>query len=316
MKTLLLAAALAFAPAALSAQTTPPVPSAPVQQPAPASQVPLPDANPALWAVRDDDTTIYLFGTFHMLDGRPWFDDEIRRAFDASSEVVLEAIVPENASELQSLIMQYAVDPQGRSLSARLNAEQNAALGRVLQTIGASANAFDRLEPWYVAISMPVIAAQQLGISGENGPEGVITRAARARSIPISELEGMEWQLRLFDGMPEEQQLAFLRQSLDEFDTIREVLQPMLAAWSDGDVERMQQLLEQSSEQDPGLMQFLITDRNRTWTGWIQERMARPGTVFLAVGAAHLTGSDSVQDLLRARGLRAERVPHVEAPAS
>jgi uncharacterized protein YbaP (TraB family) len=86
----------------------------------------------------------------------------------------------------------------------------------------------------------------------------------------------------------------------------------MLAAWSEGDVERLRRIMMQSSDQDPALLRFLITDRNRTWAGWIQERMARPGTVFLAVGAAHLTGDDSVQNLLRARGLRAERVPHVE----
>ena len=160
MKTLLLAAALAVTPAAASAQTPPSAPAAPAPQTAPASQVPLPDANPALWVVRDDDTTIYLFGTFHLLDGRPWFDDEVRTAFDASSEVVLEAIIPENPAELQPLVMRYAVDPQGRRLSARLNAEQNAALGRVLQTLGAPANAFDRLEPWFV-ITMPAIAAQR-----------------------------------------------------------------------------------------------------------------------------------------------------------
>jgi hypothetical protein len=154
-----------------------------------------------------------------------------------------------------------------------------------------------------------------MGISSDNGPEGVITRAARARNIPVSELEGIEWQLRLFDGMPEEMQLRQLRQSLDELDQIRETLQPMLAAWSEGDVERLQRIMMQSSDQDPALLRFLITDRNRTWAGWIQERMARPGTVFLAVGAAHLTGNESVQNLLSARGLRAERVPHVETAA-
>ena len=77
-----------------------------------------------------------------------------------------------------------------------------------------------------------------MGINAENGPEGVIIRAARARGIPVSELEGLEWQLRMFDGMPEEQQLSSVRQALDNFDAIRETLQPMLAAWSEGDVER------------------------------------------------------------------------------
>ena len=37
------------------------------QTPAPAA---LPDADPAIWVVKDPDTTIYLFGTFHALDGK------------------------------------------------------------------------------------------------------------------------------------------------------------------------------------------------------------------------------------------------------
>ena len=45
--------------------------------------------------------------------------------------------------------------------------------------------------------------------------------------------------------------------------------------------------------------------------------MARPGTLFIAVGAGHLAGRDSVQAVLAEAGLRAERVPHREArPAS
>ena len=162
MKKLLLAAALAFAPAAApprraaGARRTGSAPRPP--------QAPLPDADPALWVVRDDDTTIYLFGTFHLLDGRPWFNDEVRTAFDASHELVLEAIIPENPAELQPLLMRYAVDPQGRSLSARLTPEQNAALGRALPTIGAPADAFDRFEPWFVAMTLTAVAAQQLGI--------------------------------------------------------------------------------------------------------------------------------------------------------
>jgi uncharacterized protein YbaP (TraB family) len=35
----------------------------------------------------------------------------------------------------------------------------------------------------------------------------------------------------------------------------------------------------------------------------------RPGTVFVAVGAAHLAGPDSVQAQLRAHGTPVERLP-------
>ena len=86
--------------------------------------------------VRDDDTTIYLFGTFHLLDGRPWFNDEVRTAFDASNELVVEVIIPEDPAELQPVILRYAVDPQGRKLVPAADAEQNAALGRALAALG------------------------------------------------------------------------------------------------------------------------------------------------------------------------------------
>ena len=69
--------------------------------PAPGAAPALPDAEPAMWVVKDADTTIYLFGTFHALDGkRDWFNDEVRAAFDASLDVVLEVLTPENPAEL------------------------------------------------------------------------------------------------------------------------------------------------------------------------------------------------------------------------
>ena len=112
IRSVLLAAALGLAPCPAAAQAAPPAP-APAAAPAAAAAAPLPDADPALWVVRDADTTIYLFGTFHLLDGRPWFNDEVKAAFDASDELVMEAILPENPAALRPMVMRYAVDPHG-----------------------------------------------------------------------------------------------------------------------------------------------------------------------------------------------------------
>src|SRR3954462_6958770 len=302
---LLLAAVLAFTPAALLAQPAPPAPAA-----RPAAAAPLPDANPALWVVRDADTTIYLFGTFHLLDGRPWFNDEISTAFDASQELVMEAILPDNPAPLQPLILHYAVDPS-RTLSSRLTPAQNAALAHALNGVHIPPAAFDRFEPWFVSMTLTVLGAQQLGISGEAGPETILTDAAHARHMPIAELEGMETQLRMLDAMPEPMQLELLDQTLKENDEIAAKLAPMLAAWSAGDVERLAALSnEDETEQDRALHRLLFTTRNANWAHWVEERMARPGIVFVAVGAGHLAGADSVQAVLAAHGLRVERVPH------
>jgi uncharacterized protein YbaP (TraB family) len=284
-----------------------PLPALAQAAPAPTAET-LPDSNPALWAIRDDDTTIYLFGTFHLLDGRPWFNDEIRAAFDASDELVIEAIIPDDPAELQPLILRHALSREGPPLSQRLTAEQNAALARALAPLGAPPAAFERFKPWFVAITLATAAAQQLGINAEQGAEKILTAAARERDMPVAALETIEFQMSLFDGLPDEQQLAMLQDALDNVEALPGTLAPMLAAWSAGDVERLVEIINRHGVDDPELHRALFTQRNANWTDWIAERLQRPGTVFLAVGAGHLAGDDSVQTMLAARGIASERV--------
>lgn len=310
MKTWAFLTALAFAAAPVPAQQPAPAAAPAAQQ---AQAAPMEDADPALWVVRDEDTTIYLFGTFHLLDGRPWFNDEVKTAFDASAELVLEAILPENPASLQPMVIRYAIDPEGRTLSSRLTAEENAAFNAAIAPLGAPAGAFDRFEPWFATLTLANVAAQRLGVQAANGPEQVLSIAARERGMPVGELEGFEYQFQLFDRLPEAQQLAQLRQTLESFDEIAGKLGPMLTAWSRGDVDGLVTLLNESEAEDPELHRIVFTDRNRNWAEWIQERMARPGTVFIAVGAGHLAGNDSVQAFLQQRGIASARVPNESA---
>ena len=325
MRTIFLIAMLALLPAfacdqpqqAPTANQANSAAPAPAPRPAPA---PLPganrDADPALWVVRDADTTIYLFGTIHMLDGRTWFNDEVKRAFDSSRELVLEARLPDDPSSLRAMVLQYALDPRGPTLSSRLTPAQNAALNRALGSVGVPQGALDHMEPWFVTLTLSAAMIQQLGLSPENGPETILTRAAQARHIPIGELEGMEHQIRIFDAMPATLQMTQLSQTLDELDHVAEKFQPLLTAWSTGDANRLSAIIaaeENESADDRTLHRVLFTDRNNAWAAWIQQRLARPGTVFIAVGAAHLAGPDSVQAALRARGVRSARVPQVVA---
>ena len=312
MKKLLLAAVMAFAAAPAWSQSAPaPAPAAPAQA------APLPDADPALWVVRDADTTVYLFGTFHLLDGRPWFNDEVKTAFDASQELVVEVLLPEDEAQQQALmlpiVMRYAIDPQGRTISSRLTEAQNAELNRVLGGAGVPQGALDRFEPWFVTLTLVNLAAQQLELNPQNGPEAVLRRAAAARNLQEGELETIESQIRIFDNMSEEDQLKGLREALDDTSEMSRKLAPMLDAWSRGDAERLAALMNEDLTEDRTLYDAIFTNRNANWARWIRERMARPGTVFVAVGAGHLAGRGSVQDQLQELGIGSERVPRTEA---
>lgn len=293
MRKLLLAAALA-------AVATPALPEAPAARP---------DADPAMWAVRDDDTTIYLFGTFHLLEGRhDWFNEEVRAAFDRSSELVLEFVPPDNAAELQPVIARYAVDPSGRPLSQRLPAPLARRLGAKLSQLGMPANTYEALEPWFVAMALVNAAAARLGITGENGTETILMAAARERRMPVGGVETVESQLEILDSMAAPLQVKQLDQTIRDLDRLSEIYGPMTEAWATGDAERVFQIMHAHLRETPDLYRAMMVDRNARWTGWIRERMARPGTVFLAVGTGHLAGPDSVQAMLARHGLRAERV--------
>jgi hypothetical protein len=134
--------------------------------------------------------------------------------------------------------------------------------------------------------------------------------------MPIGELEGFELQLRLFDAMSDADQLAFLHETLRELNRGSSKLRPLLDAWSRGDVARIARLIAPERGDNPRLRRILFTDRNSNWTHWIQDRLQRPGAVFIAVGAAHLAGPGSVIEDLRRAGIRVERVPHVTVPAA
>ena len=268
-----------------------------------------PDADPAMWVLKDDDTTIYLFGTFHGLDGKTdWFNDEVKAAFDASDEVVVEAIMPEDQAAMQPLIVKYAVDASGKTLTSKLSAEMKTKYEKTMAGIGILAQAFEPLEPWFVTMALTAVAGQKIGLKPEHGADVTITRAAKAAGKNVAELEGAEWQLSLFDKMPEDKQIVQLGQTLDAVPEMGPQLTQMLASWSKGDVEALATMMNASLKETPELYKMIFSDRNATWADWIQKRMDQPGTVFLAVGAGHLAGQDSVQDMLAKKGLKAEKV--------
>jgi uncharacterized protein len=278
----------------------------------------LPDADPAMWVVRDEDTTIYLFGTFHLLDGKTaWFNDEVRQAFDQSQEVVFEVPMPgseaEMAQAMQPLIMRYAIDQSGRKISAELTEEENRKLGAALAEIGAPAAAMDNFEPWFVTLSLSSVLAKRLGLNANSGAETVIQAAARGRNLPISGVETLESQMQVFDGLPRAAQVVQLKDTLESMDEMQGQLREMLAVWNSGDAAGMERLMNEGLREDPALRRALLENRNRAWAEWIDQRLDRPGVVFMAVGAGHLVGPDSVQVFLRQRNIGSERVPQLTA---
>lgn len=302
LKTLAAACSLLpLAPYALAAET---VPSAP----APAAVT---DADPALWVVKDEDTTIYLFGTVHVLKpGLGWFDEAVRDAFDKSGELMLEIVLPDDPAEAAQTMIPMAIDQSGKTLSSRLDPDQLKAYQAALESVGIPAQQFDMFEPWFPAITLSVLPLTKLGYDPEQGAEKQLTRFAKEAGKPISAFETLTEQLGFFDSLPEASQVAFLGAVVRDFDKLGPTLDTLVVQWAKGDTEALAATMNESLAATPELAEALLYNRNARWAEAIEARMDRPGTVFVAVGAGHLAGEKSVQDYLKERGLTAERIEY------
>jgi len=274
--------------------------------PAPAAT----DADPALWVVKDKDTTVYLFGTIHVLKpGLTWFDEAVKTAFDRSGELVLELVKPADA-EMQQLVMTQGINPAGPTLTEQLPEGKRAAYLKALTDTGLPAGAFDRMKPWLAGVTLSLIPIQKAGYNPANGPEEVLAAAAKAQNKPVTGLETAAQQIGYFGSLSQAAQVQFLTSTVDELPKASETLGRMVSDWSRGDPAALAAVMNETLKDSPEVARVLLTDRNVRWAEWIRARMAKPGTVFVAVGAGHLAGPDSVQAQLAKLKVQAERVAY------
>lgn len=268
-----------------------------------------PDGSPALWVLRDADSTIYLFGTVHIL--RPetaWHSDTVDQAFASADRVIFEITNPDDQAAAMPLIQRYGIDME-TPLSSRLTAEEQAKLDTAAGDMGMTGAMLEPMRPWLAGLTLSMAPLAKAGYDPQSGVELVLRARALEAGKPISGLETMEEQIQMLAGMSEEGEMAFLRSVLEDYEKATVELDRLVAAWAAGDVEALEEIgvtpMREESEQ---FYQTLLVKRNANWAGQIDTLMEGEGVIFIAVGSAHLAGDDSVQALLEQRGYTVERV--------
>lgn len=266
-------------------------------------------ATPALWAVKDADTTIYLFGTVHVM--KPdidWFHGDIKRAFDRSDELVLEIIEPDDPNAIGVTMTGTALAKDGVKLSDRLTPDARTKYQAAMDANGLPWRTFDMFNPWMSGMALSVAPLAKLGYKNDLGAEKILRSAAEAAGKKVVALETVEQQVGFFASLPMAQQVQFLNATVDGLPDMESEFGDLLRYWQAGQPDKLAKSMNESLEATPELAQVLLTGRNANWAKWIKARLDQPGTVFVAVGAGHLAGKGSVQDQLKTLGLRARRL--------
>ncbi|HEX5257144.1 MAG TPA: TraB/GumN family protein [Sphingomicrobium sp.] len=260
-------------------------------------------AEPALWKVKGAHATVYLFGTIHTLHAdTKWHSPKIDRAFGSAGTLYEEVENVDDPSVLQPLIAKYGLDP-AHPLSGHLDDSGKSKLSAVAAKLGAPEDQLEKLRPWFAATQLSILPLIRAGYDPKAGVDVRLRSMAVAQGKKVRGFETLQQEMQILSGLPEPLQVQFLLSTLDDADKGAALFDDVVAAWSKGDVTQLQTLLNKSTKlKYAEIYQKLFVERNRAFAKDIAALLKGRGTSFVAIGAGHLAGPDSVQKQLAHAG--------------
>lgn len=264
-------------------------------------------AAPALWKLADDDTTIHIFGTLHVVkENTTWANARITSAFAASEALVVEL----DEKELQRagpLMKEAGKLPLGHTMRQMVGNGIYNDVVRVSRQLDLPANIFENVRPWFAGMSLTVISLTKNGFDPSSGADRMLISEALRLRKPILGIETAAQQAAMFATLTPSQEKVILVDSLVKSQNIKAEMEALHSAWLDGDLAALDTILHNGPMEEANLGEHLIYARNRDWAGKMALLLQKPGTFFVAVGSAHLVGKRSVQVELEALGLKVAR---------
>ena len=261
-----------------------------------------------LWEVtKKGATASHIYGTIHVPDARlESLPAPVDEAFRRASSLLLE-FVPDPYSRERFLEAAMFLDRQ--TLEEKIGAEDFERALEQLRPIGLSREFVNKLKPWGVLLNLRDVR----DASGPT-PDTRLAGMARARRLPVFQIEGVEEQIFTFDELPMEAQVALLKHSLAHRDELRELGERTLEAYLAGDLGQIWRLREQFiarhvevASYQAALTKRVVHDRSVVMAFRMQRELRR-GHAFVALGALHLYGEKGVLALLEQDGWRTRRV--------
>jgi len=246
-------------------------------------------SDPAMWVVKDADSTIYLLGTIHVMKpGTDWRSAKIETALKSSGEYWMEANVDDPAV-IETYVLNFGYDRQ-HPLAEKLKPADYKQLLAVAERYHLPADRLAGMRPWLATMALSQAQIARLGYDPAQGVDVTLQ------------------QLGFISGLPEDFAADMLVSTVKELDRGNEQIDALENAWRQGDARAIEKIgFADMRKEAPGFYEGFIVKRNTAWVKTIEAMMQGSGTAFVAVGAGHLVGPDSVPAKLQADGFKVER---------
>lgn len=271
-----------------------------------------------IWTATRDDDQITVVGTLHLSD--PRLAPIVARLTPAitDADLLLVEAGPQEEAQLTAAITE---DPSlifltdGTTLSERMDPAAFVALSRAVEARGLPAATAAQMKPWYLSLTlaMPVCAQSDL-LAGKRGLDATLMDLAAAANVTVQAVEAWDTLFNILAGDPIDEQVADLNLALMPDDLGNAMTATMLDSYFAGDIATLWELSRAANRQIDAMSPVeadalfakmetqMLTDRNHGWMPVITDAVDAHDRIVLAVGAAHLPGTDGVLSLLQADG--------------
>ncbi len=265
---------------------------------------------PPIWYVKDYDSTLYLFGTLHLLSPEvDWISSDMEQVFRDSGTVFFEIDTGRDAQiEATVLTQSLGFRTDGRRLSDKLDSYQLKLLDAAANNAGLPVATLDNMKPWLASEFLTIAAATKAGLSPDLSADNALKSRAQAQGKNVVYLDDMTGQLTRAAEQTHSAQMLLLSDTLEGFNTLGDDLKKIAQSWSVGRTDFLTvELIDEVKSRAPDIYQTFFTDVNREWAKPLTQFMEGSGDGFVAIGVGHLLGDESIQELLREQGYEVGR---------
>lgn len=264
------------------------------------------DVSPYLYKISDENNNyVYLLGTCHPgRDKIDKLDDITEAAIRDSDAIALECSLDQNEmKKYQHYLFENSIEDMGLT----------SYLSKIKKTYPSLSN---YQLGQYNAMALSSLANADLmndyGGKSENAIDMYLFNLTKEKNIPFKEVEGVEFQMKLFANLSKESPHAIL-ESLDHRDEQIKSAKTILDSYYNHDVDTLYQFYSykeapnsQYKNEYDIYQKLLITDRNAFMQQKLIEYMNSGEIIFVGVGVGHVTGDNGLIVTLKDAGYKVE----------
>jgi uncharacterized protein YbaP (TraB family) len=187
--------------------------------------------------------------------------------------------------EIAGKMLSMAMYPDGQTIADHLPAELVTRVDPACREYGLNIT-HSTMKPWMLGMSLLSMEMQAPALRHRPGIDLHYLHRAAVDSLEIIELEGLDYQINLFNSFNDTLQAKFLEDILDNQTEMLNKMNELTQAWKDGDEATLEKLVTEDSDNPDfaELYEALIYQRNTQMVAKIEQFLKTGRTYFLIVG--------------------------------